>query len=69
MQTSHLFTALQQRQQQRDNRYLKGLVVILLLSLLISLCAGDIWLWPTQWFSETGRLLFGSCVYLEHWRC
>ena len=56
MQTSHLFTALQQRQQQRDNRYLKGLVVILLLSLLISLCAGDIWLWPTQWFSETGRL-------------
>lgn len=56
MQTSHLFIALQQRQQQRDNRYLKGLVVILLLALLISLCAGDIWLWPTQWFSETGRL-------------
>ncbi|HDL6608691.1 TPA: vitamin B12 ABC transporter permease BtuC [Yersinia enterocolitica] len=56
MQTSHLFTALQQRQQQRDNRYLKGLVVILLLALFISLCAGDIWLWPTQWFSETGRL-------------
>ncbi len=56
MQTSHLFTTLQQRQRQRDNRYLKGLVVILLLALLISLCAGDFWLWPTQWFSETGRL-------------
>ncbi|CNG48060.1 vitamin B12 ABC transporter permease BtuC [Yersinia kristensenii] len=56
MQTSQLFTVLQQRQQQRDHLYLKGLVVILFSAFFISLCVGDIWIWPTQWFSETGQL-------------
>ncbi len=56
MQTSQLFTALQQRQRQRDHRYLTGLVVMLLFALLISLCAGDVWIWPEHWFSESGKL-------------
>ncbi|MFA9209440.1 MAG: iron chelate uptake ABC transporter family permease subunit, partial [Yersinia sp. (in: enterobacteria)] len=56
MQTSQLFTSLQQRQQQRDYRYLKGLVIILFLALIVSLCAGDTWIWPRQWFSERGQL-------------
>ncbi|ABS47946.1 vitamin B12 import system permease BtuC [Yersinia pestis] len=56
MQTSQLFTALQQRQRQRDYRYLTGLVVMLLFALLISLCAGDVWIWPEHWFSESGKL-------------
>lgn len=56
MQTSQLFTSLQQRQQQRDYRYLKGLVIMLFLALIVSLCAGDTWIWPRQWFSERGQL-------------
>ncbi|MFI0487938.1 MAG: vitamin B12 ABC transporter permease BtuC [Yersinia sp. (in: enterobacteria)] len=56
MQTTHLFSSLQQHQQQRDHRYLSGLVVMLLMALVISLCAGDAWIWPNQWFSDHGKL-------------
>ncbi|AJJ63939.1 vitamin B12 ABC transporter permease BtuC [Yersinia aldovae] len=56
MQTSQLFTALQQHQQHRDHRYLGGLAAMLFMALVISLCAGDVWLWPMQWFSEQGKL-------------
>lgn len=51
---------LQQQQYSREVRCLFFLMFLLLLVTMVGLCAGDIWLWPTQWLSETGRLFVGS---------
>ncbi|HAW5551746.1 TPA: vitamin B12 ABC transporter permease BtuC [Escherichia coli] len=45
------------RQQQRQNiRWLLCLSVLMLLSLLLSLCAGEQWISPGDWFSPRGEL-------------
>ncbi|MDR3433837.1 MAG: vitamin B12 ABC transporter permease BtuC [Rouxiella aceris] len=50
------FTQLEQQQQNRDRRCLQGLSAALLVVLIFSLCAGDSWIWPNQWFSATYKL-------------
>lgn len=46
------------RQQQRQNiRWLLCLSVLMLLALLLSLCAGEQWFSPGDWFSPRGELL------------
>ncbi|NMP28840.1 vitamin B12 ABC transporter permease BtuC [Rahnella sp. SAP-1] len=50
------FTQLEQQQKYRDRRCLQGLSAALLLVLIFSLCAGDSWIWPNQWFSPTYKL-------------
>lgn len=45
-----------QRQQQYSRRWLTGLLLLLLLSLTASLCAGDSWIGPQAWFSDHARL-------------
>lgn len=45
------------RQQQRQNiRWLLCLPVLMLLALLLSLCAGEQWISPGDWFSPRGEL-------------
>ena len=45
------------RQQQRQNiRWLLCLSVLMLLALLLSLCAGEQWISPGDWFSPRGEL-------------
>ena len=45
------------RQQQRQNiRWLLCLSVLMLLALLLSLCAGEQWILPGDWFSPRGKL-------------
>ncbi|HGD7472673.1 TPA: vitamin B12 ABC transporter permease BtuC [Escherichia coli] len=45
------------RQQQRQNiRWLLCLSVLMLLSLLLSLCAGEQWISPGDWFTPRGEL-------------
>ncbi|EFU9560045.1 vitamin B12 ABC transporter permease BtuC [Escherichia coli] len=45
------------RQQQRQNiRWLLCLSVLMLLALLLSLCAGEHWISPGDWFSPRGEL-------------
>lgn len=45
------------RQQQRQNiRWLLRLSVLMLLALLLSLCAGELWILPGDWFSPRGEL-------------
>ncbi|AJI94999.1 fecCD transport family protein [Yersinia ruckeri] len=56
MQINQTFQLLQQRQLQRDRRYLRLLVLGTLLALTVSLCVGEIWLWPSQWYSADGQL-------------
>lgn len=42
--------------QQRNRRWLGGLLLLLLLALFISLCAGDQWIAPNAWFTPKGQL-------------
>ncbi len=45
------------RQQQRQNiRWLLCLSVLMLLALLLSLCAGEQWISPGDWFTPRGEL-------------
>lgn len=45
-----------QLQQQHCRRWLVGLLLLLFLSLVISLCAGDSWIGPQAWLSARGEL-------------
>ncbi|EFE94401.1 vitamin B12 ABC transporter permease BtuC [Serratia odorifera] len=56
MPTSQTFTVLLQNQRQRDKRQLLLLSIGVTLAFVISLSAGDVWLWPTQWLSESAQL-------------
>ncbi|WP_273867887.1 vitamin B12 ABC transporter permease BtuC [Serratia odorifera] len=56
MPTSQTFTVLLQNQRQRDKRQLLLLSIGVTLAFVISLTAGDVWLWPTQWLSESAQL-------------
>ncbi len=53
---SVVFSALKRRQYQQDVLRIRWLVLLLSIALLLSLCAGEVWLWPTQWFNDAGRL-------------
>lgn len=35
---------------------LTSLALALLLAVMVSLCAGDVWLWPTAWSGDAGKL-------------
>ncbi|EOI3501761.1 vitamin B12 ABC transporter permease BtuC [Cronobacter dublinensis] len=43
-------------QRRREKRVLAALSLALALTIVVSLCAGDIWLWPSAWTGEAGRL-------------
>ncbi|MRS16898.1 vitamin B12 ABC transporter permease BtuC [Enterobacteriaceae bacterium RIT691] len=47
---------LVQRQQQRNQRWLGALLLLLLLTVFISLCAGEQWLFPADWLTPRGEL-------------
>ncbi len=56
MPTSQTFTRLQQHQRRRDKRYLSLLTLGTLVAFTFSLSAGDVWIWPSHWFSESAQL-------------
>ncbi|WP_039058211.1 vitamin B12 ABC transporter permease BtuC [Enterobacter sp. Bisph1] len=43
-------------QQQRHRRWLGGLLLLLFITLLLSLCAGERWISPAAWFTPEGDL-------------
>ncbi|EKM0526423.1 vitamin B12 ABC transporter permease BtuC [Cronobacter turicensis] len=43
-------------QRRRERRVLTSLALALLLAVMVSLCAGDVWLWPTAWSGDAGKL-------------
>jgi len=47
-------------QRRRNQRWLWLLALVLLLTLTASLCAGDRWIGPENWFSTTGKLFIGQ---------
>ena len=53
---SPIFSALKQQQQRWDSIRVRWLVLFLAASAVISLCAGDVWFWPTQWFSDAAEV-------------
>ncbi|AWK13821.1 vitamin B12 ABC transporter permease BtuC [Candidatus Fukatsuia symbiotica] len=56
MQPRELFISLHKDQRRRDQHYLCLLLTAAIMTFLLHLCTGDAWIWPTQWFSEQGRL-------------
>lgn len=56
MPTSQTFTLLQENQRQRDKRHIAILSVGVIVAFIFSLSAGDVWLWPAQWLSESAQL-------------
>ncbi|WP_337262381.1 MULTISPECIES: vitamin B12 ABC transporter permease BtuC [unclassified Serratia (in: enterobacteria)] len=56
MPTSQTFTLLQQNQRRRDKCHLSLLTLGVVVAFIFSLSAGDVWIWPTQWLSESARL-------------
>jgi len=56
MPTHQTFTLLQQNQHQRDKRHLSLLTLGVVVAFVFSLSAGDVWIWPTQWLSESAQL-------------
>ncbi|MTC60786.1 vitamin B12 ABC transporter permease BtuC [Providencia rustigianii] len=57
---SQLLHSLQTKQHQADLRLMRVLSLGLIIVALLSLCAGEVWLWPTQWFNEVGRMFVGQ---------
>ncbi|WP_265723905.1 vitamin B12 ABC transporter permease BtuC, partial [Providencia rustigianii] len=57
---SQLLHRLQTKQHQADLRLMRILSLGLIIVALLSLCAGEVWLWPTQWFNEAGRMFVGQ---------
>lgn len=56
MPTSQTFTLLLNHQRRRDRRYLTLLALGMAVALVFSLSAGDLWLWPNQWFGDAAKL-------------
>ncbi|MCA6969578.1 vitamin B12 ABC transporter permease BtuC [Pectobacterium carotovorum] len=50
------YSQLKQQQCRRDRRSLALLLAFLALTLVVSLCAGDRWIWPTAWLDEAQQL-------------
>lgn len=53
---STVLSDLKHRHYQYECARIRVLALFLLLALIFSLCAGDVWLWPVRWFNETARL-------------
>ncbi|NDL63066.1 vitamin B12 ABC transporter permease BtuC [Acerihabitans arboris] len=51
-----LFSDLKYRQYRHDTVRIRALALFLLIALLISLCAGEVWYWPTRWLDDTARV-------------
>lgn len=47
-------------QRRRERRWLVCLSGLLLVAVVFSLCAGDRWIGPDEWFSEAGKLFVGQ---------
>ncbi len=43
-------------QRRRERRVLTGLTLALIMAVMVSLCAGDVWLWPAAWAGDAGKL-------------
>ncbi|EKT57360.1 vitamin B12 ABC transporter permease BtuC [Providencia sneebia] len=56
MNSQNKIEYLQTKQKQIDIRLLALLAVALFIISIFSLSAGEVWLWPNQWFSETAQL-------------
>jgi len=50
------FTQLEQQHKSRDGRRLLILSLLLILILIFSLCAGDSWIWPSEWLTPSAKL-------------
>lgn len=50
------YSQLKQQQYRRDRRSLVLLLAFLALTLVVSLCAGERWIWPTAWLDEAQQL-------------
>lgn len=50
------YSQLKQQQYRRDRRSLVLLLAFLSLTLVVSLCAGERWIWPTAWLDEAQQL-------------
>ena len=50
------YSQLKQQQCRRDRRSLALLLAFLALTLVVSLCAGERWIWPTAWLDEAQQL-------------
>ncbi|MBA5203257.1 vitamin B12 ABC transporter permease BtuC [Pectobacterium aroidearum] len=50
------YSQLKQQQYRRDRRNLVLLLAFLALTLVVSLCAGERWIWPTAWLDEAQQL-------------
>ncbi|QQG26919.1 vitamin B12 ABC transporter permease BtuC [Pectobacterium carotovorum] len=50
------YSQLKQQQCRRDRRSLALLLAFLALTLVVSLCAGDLWIWPTAWLDDAQQL-------------
>lgn len=48
------------RQHRRNQRWLGVLLLLLLLAIFISLCAGEQWLFPPDWLTPRGELFVGQ---------
>ncbi|AIA70676.1 vitamin B12 ABC transporter permease BtuC [Pectobacterium atrosepticum] len=55
MQLPH-YSQLKQQQCRRDRRSLALLLAFLVLTLVVSLCAGERWIWPTAWLDDAQQL-------------
>ncbi|RYC43264.1 vitamin B12 ABC transporter permease BtuC [Pectobacterium zantedeschiae] len=50
------YSQLKQQQCRRDRRSLALLLAFLVLTLIVSLCAGERWIWPTAWLGDAQQL-------------
>ncbi|MBB1525457.1 vitamin B12 ABC transporter permease BtuC [Pectobacterium carotovorum subsp. carotovorum] len=50
------YSQLKQQQCRRDRRSLALLLAFLALTLVVSLCAGERWIWPTAWLDDAQQL-------------
>lgn len=56
LKTLPSFSELERRQKRRDRRLLLIFTGLLVVVFLFSLCAGENWLWPDNWFGPQGQL-------------
>lgn len=56
MSSSPAFIQLEQQQKRRDCQRILLLGLLLAVALILSLCAGDRWLWPNQWLTPSAKL-------------
>lgn len=56
MKNTPTFTVLERQQHRRDRRLLCLFSIGLVLVFLFSLCAGENWFWPDNWFGSQGQL-------------